>query len=523
MQFIGFKNAPTSSFPAQLKHDSNSLTDPTLQSGVGKMLSQRSAGTAMSIRDSLNDSVCCEGFGLPAHLQEYAKTEADVKKSCNQQVLFKLQQVHNFLKRDANAKCNRLDKLRQKIRDRKARQASSLQYIQEAEDALHEMIKRMDQVDATQENTYSKLLSACDDFPASDKHHLAHVKKELKVLTLKLRDLQKENEALTFEQHHLATVEYPQLAAAVDDNKRLHDAVLERLNSTKARMSQDVANIEALYHVRKGIIDRVRTTAFDLNTNDTIELDKILHVQAAAETNAANKSQVAKAALEQCQSMCRRIVHATGLSNMAAIHEKFHNRDALNRSLDEQAALYEARLKQIKLSHAELEMQMKGLETTPKDATDPRQLEDLARDAEASLSRVQRAYATQLHALNEVMVGVSNIARLVGITDLSDVAAAAVLDDKSLLFSLPSTPLQQSIQPCGVNSSLMGRDVGGDMGVLVDDPAEPPVATRDVIKSASKTKLALKRKELLGRTSALPLPATNSILTSHHDIANLEA
>ncbi|RHY04961.1 hypothetical protein DYB36_006870 [Aphanomyces astaci] len=550
-QYIGFKNAPTSSFPSQLKHTSDAiLDDPMLHSGIGKLLAQRTAGTSVSVRDTMNDSVCSEGFGLPAHLQEYAKTEADVKRSCNQQILFKLQQAHNFLKRDANTKCNRLDKLRQKIRERRAKQTSSLQYIQEAEDALHEMTKRMDQVDAT-EKTYIKLLGACEDYSASDKHHLAQVRKELKVLSLKLRDLQKQNQALAFEQQHLATVEFPQLAAACEDNKRLHDAVLDRLNSTKVRMAQDVANIEALYVVRKGIIDKVKSTAFDLNTNEPIELEKIMHVQATAETNAANKSQVAKAALEQCQSMCRRIVHATGLTNMAAIHEKFHNRDALNRSLDEQAALYEARLKQIKLSHSELEVQMNSLETTPKDSTDPRQLEDLARDAEAALSRTQRAYATQLHALNEVVVGVSNIARLAGITDvrkpkhalipaadlwppyqdkLADTATAltAMQDDKNnMLFSLPSTPSSMMQAPLGQGS--LARDCGGDLGgsssMLLDDPAEPAVATRDIIKSASKQKLAIKRKELLGRANTgmmSQLPASSSNLAVHHDTNTMD-
>ncbi|ETV78632.1 hypothetical protein, variant [Aphanomyces astaci] len=654
-QYIGFKNAPTSSFPSQLKHTSDAiLDDPMLHSGIGKLLAQRTAGTSVSVRDTMNDSVCSEGFGLPAHLQEYAKTEADVKRSCNQQILFKLQQAHNFLKRDANTKCNRLDKLRQKIRERRAKQTSSLQYIQEAEDALHEMTKRMDQVDATlkvvakQEKTYIKLLGACEDYSASDKHHLAQVRKELKVLSLKLRDLQKQNQALAFEQQHLATVEFPQLAAACEDNKRLHDAVLDRLNSTKVRMAQDVANIEALYVVRKGIIDKVKSTAFDLNTNEPIELEKIMHVQATAETNAVNKSQVAKAALEQCQSMCRRIVHATGLTNMAAIHEKFHNRDALNRSLDEQAALYEARLKQIKLSHSELEVQMNSLETTPKDSTDPRQLEDLARDAEAALSRTQRAYATQLHALNEVVVGVSNIARLAGITDvrkpkhalipaadlwppyqdkesravalahfemlsatamaelirvceermvaiidnnehgrgdpdalyalpcrressaglssatssprgggtakrrtkrdtkrrsndsttssprldkdLADTATAltAMQDDKNnMLFSLPSTPSSMMQAPLGQGS--LARDCGGDLGgsssMLLDDPAEPAVATRDIIKSASKQKLAIKRKELLGRANTgmmSQLPASSSNLAVHHDTNTMD-
>ncbi|RHZ31937.1 hypothetical protein DYB26_008155, partial [Aphanomyces astaci] len=401
---------------------------------------------------------------------------------------------------------------------------------------------------AKQEKTYIKLLGACEDYSASDKHHLAQVRKELKVLSLKLRDLQKQNQALAFEQQHLATVEFPQLAAACEDNKRLHDAVLDRLNSTKVRMAQDVANIEALYVVRKGIIDKVKSTAFDLNTNEPIELEKIMHVQATAETNAANKSQVAKAALEQCQSMCRRIVHATGLTNMAAIHEKFHNRDALNRSLDEQAALYEARLKQIKLSHSELEVQMNSLETTPKDSTDPRQLEDLARDAEAALSRTQRAYATQLHALNEVVVGVSNIARLAGITDVRKpkhalIPAAdlwppyqdkvhtpltAMQDDKNnMLFSLPSTPSSMMQAPLGQGS--LARDCGGDLGgsslMLLDDPAEPAVATRDIIKSASKQKLAIKRKELLGRANTgmmSPPPANSSNLAVHHDTNTMD-
>ncbi|KAH9117786.1 hypothetical protein LEN26_012444 [Aphanomyces euteiches] len=411
--FVGYKNAPTACFPAQIKSPPR-LDDASLNSGVGKLLSQ---GSSASVPSS-------EGFGLPAHMQEYSKTEADIKRSCNQQILLKLQQSHNFLRREAYAKSARLVKLRQKIRERKAKQTSSLQYIQEAEEALGEMTKRMDQVDATlklvgkQEKTYSKLLTACDDYPAIDSHHLNRVKKELQFLTLKLRDLQKERAALAFEQHHLATTEFPQLRAACDENKRLHDAVLDRLERTKQRMAHDQANIEELYKVRQAIIDRVKSTAFDLKTNDTIELDKLMSVQATAETIAANKSQVAKTALEQCQSMCRRIIHATGLANMAAIHEKFSNREALNRSLDEQAALYEARLKQIKMSHSELESQMRALETVPKDTQDPRQLEDLARDAEASLSRVQQTYATQLHALNEVLVGISNVARLVGITDV---------------------------------------------------------------------------------------------------------
>ncbi|CAK4630958.1 unnamed protein product [Aphanomyces euteiches] len=411
--FVGYKNAPTACFPAQIKSPPR-LDDASLNSGVGKLLSQ---GSSASVPSS-------EGFGLPAHMQEYSKTEADIKRSCNQQILLKLQQSHNFLRREAYAKSARLEKLRQKIRERKAKQTSSLQYIQEAEEALGEMTKRMDQVDATlklvgkQEKTYSKLLTACDDYPAIDSHHLNRVKKELQFLTLKLRDLQKERAALAFEQHHLATTEFPQLRAACDENKRLHDAVLDRLERTKQRMAHDQANIEELYKVRQAIIDRVKSTAFDLKTNDTIELDKLMSVQATAETIAANKSQVAKTALEQCQSMCRRIIHATGLANMAAIHEKFSNREALNRSLDEQAALYEARLKQIKMSHSELESQMRALENVPKDTQDPRQLEDLARDAEASLSRVQQTYATQLHALNEVLVGISNVARLVGITDV---------------------------------------------------------------------------------------------------------
>ncbi|OQR97490.1 hypothetical protein ACHHYP_11003 [Achlya hypogyna] len=423
--FMGYKNAPTASFTVQLEN--TILEDSSLHSSLGRALSQRSPAATNAVRDVdfFADQMVAEGFGLAAHAQDYSKTEYDVKKSCNQQVLLKLQQCHNYLKREATAKNTRLEKLRQTIRDRKHKHALSLQYIHEAEDALHEMTRRMDQVDATmkvvakQEKTYVKLLKAAEIYPASDHHHLVHVKKEAKLLEMTLRDLRKELESLKYQHHHLCTNELPRLKLECSKNRRLHEAVLDRLVKTKDRMEVDQAKIDELYHVRLGIIDNVKSNALQIKSAETLELEKKLNVQVTAETTASNKASIAKVALNQCQSMCRRIIAATGLSDMGTIHDKFTNREALNHSLDEQALLYEGRLKQIKMSQNELEAQMKGLEHIHKECADPRVLEEEARDAESSLARIQRTHSTQLHCLNEIITGLTNIARLAGITRVS--------------------------------------------------------------------------------------------------------
>ncbi|EQC30790.1 hypothetical protein SDRG_11551 [Saprolegnia diclina VS20] len=420
--FMGFKNAPTASFTVQLEN--TILEESGLGSSLGRSLSQRSPAATNAVRDVdfFADQMVGEGFGLQAHVQDYPKTEYDVKKSCNQQVLLKLQQCHNYLKREATAKNTRLEKLRQTIRDRKHKHSASLQYIHEAEDALREMTRRMDQVDATmkvvakQEKTYVKLLKSCEVYPASDPHHLSKSKKEAKLLQMTLRDLNKELEALRFQQHHVSTNELPRLKIECAKNRRLHEAVLDRLEKTRDRMELDQAKIDDLYQTRLGIIEKVKAHALQIKSAETIELEKKLHVQVTAETTAYNKASIAKVALNQCQSMCRRIIAATGLSDMSAIHDKFNNREALNKSLDEQAQLYEARLKQIKMSQSELEAQVKGLEHIHKECADPRVLEDDAREAESSLLRVQRTYSSQLHALNEIVSGLANIARLAGIT-----------------------------------------------------------------------------------------------------------
>ncbi|KDO35204.1 hypothetical protein SPRG_00050 [Saprolegnia parasitica CBS 223.65] len=419
---MGYKNAPTASFTVQLEN--TILEESGLGSSLGRSLSQRSPAATNAVRDVdfFADQMVGEGFGLQAHVQDYPKTEYDVKKSCNQQVLLKLQQCHNYLKREAATKNARLEKLRQTIRDRKHKHSASLTYIHEAEEALREMTRRMDQVDATmkvvakQEKTYVKLLKSCDMYPASDHHHLTKAKKEAKLLQMSLRDLDKEFEALKFQHHHVSTNELPRLQVECAKNRRLHEAVLDRLEKTRDRMELDQAKIDDLYQTRLGIIEKVKAHALQIKSAETIELEKKLHVQVTAETTAYNKASIAKVALNQCQSMCRRIIAATGLSDMSAIHDKFNNREALNRSLDEQAQLYEARLKQIKMSQSELEAQVKGLEHIHKECADPRVLEDDAREAESSLLRVQRTYSSQLHALNEIISGLANIARLAGIT-----------------------------------------------------------------------------------------------------------
>ncbi|OQS04179.1 hypothetical protein THRCLA_03571 [Thraustotheca clavata] len=444
--FMGYKNAPTSSFTVQLEN--TILEETSLNSSLGKSLSQRSpmATNAMRDVDHISNQMVAEGFGLGAHAQDYAKTEYDVKKSCNQQVLMKLQQCHNFLKREANSKSNRLEKLRQTIRERKQKQNSSLQYINEATEALNEMTRRMDQVDASmkvvakQEKTYTKLLKACETYPASERHHLARSKKELKLLQMTLKDLEKQHEALKFEYAHLNASEQPKLKVECEKNRRLHEAVLDRLEKTNERVVSDQMKIDELYQVRLGIIDNVKSNALNLKSPETIELEKKLNVQVTVETTvctyflhglinfkASHKASIAKVALNQCQSMCRRIIAATGLSDMSAIHDKFNNREALNNSLDEQAQLYEARLKQIKMSQNELENQMKGLEHIHKECADPHVLEEDARDAESSLYRVQRTYSTQLHSLNELIIGLTNIARLAGITSVLDPKSGLVL------------------------------------------------------------------------------------------------
>lgn len=107
---------------------------------------------------------------------------------------------------------------------------------------------------------------------------------------------------------------------------------------------------------------------------------------------------------------------------MELILQKFTRREELNASFEEQAKLYEARLKQIKLNQAELEEQLHSLEISQATASteDPRLLEQKLRAAEVELARAEYTQASLLTSSKEVIAGAARIVKLMGITNCSD-------------------------------------------------------------------------------------------------------
>ncbi|RLN58889.1 hypothetical protein BBJ29_000163 [Phytophthora kernoviae] len=120
--------------------------------------------------------------------------------------------------------------------------------------------------------------------------------------------------------------------------------------------------------------------------------------------------------------MCEKIQKATGFSKMELILQKFTRREELNASFEEQAKLYEARLKQIKLNQAELEEQLHLLELSQASASteDPRVLEEKLRAAEVELARAEYTQAALLTSSKEVIAGAARIVKLMGVTNCSD-------------------------------------------------------------------------------------------------------
>eukprot|EP00644_Phytophthora_capsici_P013938 jgi/Phyca11/120057/e_gw1.40.295.1 len=236
---------------------------------------------------------------------------------------------------------------------------------------------------------------------------------------MKLKDLQAERKVLHIKKAHLQNEELPLLRKTVEKSKRLLSAVVEKLERAREKVAHDQASSDRLYQRRLEMIESVRT-ASGKGPNSTTEEDA--RRQTRQTFSATTRSLAAKVALQQCEAMCEKIQKATGFTKMEFILQKFTRREELNASFEEQAKLYEARLKQIKLNQAELEGQLHSLELSQVAASteDPRILEQKLRAAEVELARAEYTQASLLTSSKEVIAGAARIVKLMGITNCFD-------------------------------------------------------------------------------------------------------
>lgn len=416
-------------------------------------------------------------FGLPAHFQDYPQSEWDLKQSYNHQVVLKLQTLYDSMKAEVAQKHAHVQLVKKKIQETTRRYELMLRDCDMAKHAIAEMGARMDRIELLlssidrQEKSHRKLLRGCETFPACEPTHFDTVKKELKLLQMRLKDLVEERKVLHVKKTHLQSMELPLLRAAVEKSKTLMSAVVERLEKARAKVAQDLAATAKLYERRLEMIESVHHAAFQGAAGETLEdAERSASSQRSASTT--TRSLAAKVALQQCEAMVEKIQKATGYTKLELILQKFVSREELNRSFEEQAKIYEARLKQIKLHQAELEQQLKSLEMSNAAVAtdDPRVLEEQLRVAELELARVERTQNGLLTTSKEVVAGASRIVRLLGITSCRNPNEGAVpaaqlwppavgLDSDSSLLSefesLEPKEIAMLLQACQERTSLM--------------------------------------------------------------------
>ncbi|KAG6957564.1 hypothetical protein JG688_00010912 [Phytophthora aleatoria] len=270
------------------------------------------------------------------HFQDYPQSEWDLKQSYNHRVVLKLQALYDTVKTEVMQKQKYLRDVKRKTRETSRRYELAMRECDMAKHAAEEMSSRlailehvMTNIDH-QEKTHRKLIRGCELFPACTPAHFEANKKELRLLSMKLKDLQDEKKVLHTKKTHLQNEELPILRKTIQK--------------------------------------------------------------------------------------------ATGFSKMDLILQKFTRREELNASFEEQAKLYEARLKQIKLNQVELEEQLHSLELSQATTSteDPRILEQNLRAAEVELARTEYTQASLVTSSKEVIAGAARIVKLIGITNCSD-------------------------------------------------------------------------------------------------------
>lgn len=379
----------------------------------------------LNVSDASTSSALTMAFGLPAHFQDYPQSEWDLKKSYNYAVVLKLQTLYDTMKTEVHKKQSHLQLVKKKIAETKRRYELTMRECDMAKHAIDEMSARMERIELMvvaidrQEKNHRKLIRGCETFVACDPAHFDTMKKELKLLQMKLKDLVEEKKILCVKKNHLQTMELPMLRKAIEKSKKLLSAVVEKLERAREKAAHDQASTDKLYQRRLEMIDSVRNANFKESSESLGEVESASSQLTAGVTT---RSLTTKLALQQCESMCEKIQKATGFSKLELILQKFVSREELNKSFEEQAKIYEARLKQIKLHQDELEQQLHSLEVSNAVAAsdDPRVLEEKLRVAELELARIERTQNSLLTTSKEVIAGASRVVKLIGVMSCRD-------------------------------------------------------------------------------------------------------
>ncbi|KAI9995301.1 hypothetical protein PInf_012353 [Phytophthora infestans] len=342
-----------------------------------------------------------------AHFQDYPQSEWDLKQSYNHRVVLKLQALYDTVKAEVAQKQKYLQDVKRKTRETSRRYELTMRECDMAKHAAEEMSSRLAKLEQVmknidqQEKTHRKLIRGCELFPACAPAHFEANKKELRLLQMQLKDLQDEKKVLYTKKTHLQNEELPILRKAVEKSKQLLSAVVDKLERAREKVAHDQASSVKLYQRRLEMIESVRSAS---GKGASATTEEEARRQARQSFSATTRSLATKVALQQCESMCDKIQKATGFSKMELIFQKFSRREELNASFEEQAKLYEARLKQIKLNQAELEEQLHSLELSQATATteDPRILEQKLRSAEVELARTEYTQASLLTSSKEI-------------------------------------------------------------------------------------------------------------------------
>lgn len=349
-------------------------------------------------------------------------TEWDIKKDSNFEVVFKIKNIFNQLALDNKKKGQLVRKLKTEIKDLKDAKTQSLDRINQAETAMQAMMTRSKQMDEAvqkiglQGALLKRVIHICHKFPAGDNAHLLNCKKRLKIFVLQGEDLSGQLGALKFGNTRIERKEIPSLEEEYAKRQKLYEKIVSNVEKTKSRLVADRGLQDKLYTRRKSVV------------GDSARLNKAQQLFAKAPANEAKD--IANTSTEsykdpahmrdeqkRVEKACDKVRKGTGISNLDVIYHKFINGTELSQSLDEQTALYELRLKSMRENQAIIELELQNLEfeqATIK-VEDVRTLEEHLYESELQRDRATLSYSGLSSMYKESMIGIGQIAQLVGV------------------------------------------------------------------------------------------------------------
>ncbi|KAL7993128.1 putative AAA+ ATPase domain, P-loop containing nucleoside triphosphate hydrolase [Plasmopara halstedii] len=363
-------------------------------------------------------------FCFPSSSKDFSQIDWETEQSHNYCVITRLQGIYEAARSDVARKEKHLHNIIQRNSETLQRYEVATREYAMTQHAVEEMnsrlvkLRRLVKAVDHQEKRHRKLIRGCEMFPTCAPTHFEANKKQLRLIQLKLRDQYNEKKALQTKKLHLRNDKLSSLREAVIKSKQLISAVVDKLEHASKRAAHDQESSAKLYQRQLEMFNSVQKRNGEDYKYTMEEGDE--HTQQAI--SAPARLLATQIAHQQTEVACERIQEATGILKMEILLQKFTQREELNASLEEQANLYEARLKQIKFREIELKEQLRTLELSQATAPseDPRKLEQRLRAANVELARTDSAHTNLLSNSKEVYTGVARIVKLMDLTNCNN-------------------------------------------------------------------------------------------------------